>query len=107
MFCEHEVLNPNNLCLLCFGRLSCSFKSLIRYREGGWSKKEKRGGGGGNNVKGKVLALESKLCPSLPPLCVAGILFSVLGVLTKHSGLRAHVSRPQPHEHTFAFLSWH
>ena len=81
MFCEQEVLNPNNLCLFCFGRLSCSFKSLIPYREGGWSKK---GGGGGNNVKGKVLALESKLCPSLPPLCVAGILFSVLGVLTKH-----------------------
>ena len=59
------------------------FQEFDTLQRGGLEQK-KRGGGGGNNVKGKVLALESKLCPSLPPLCVAGILFSVLGVLTKH-----------------------
>lgn len=86
MFCEHEVLNHNNLlCLFCSGSLSCPLEFDTLQRGGGGRKK------GGNNVKGRILFPKSKLCPSLLPLCVDVILFSVLRVLAKHRQL---TSRP-------------
>lgn len=56
MFCEHEVLNHNNLCLFCFGRLSCplGFDTLQR---GGVEPKK----GGGSHVKGRILPQGSTL----------------------------------------------
>lgn len=40
-----------------------------------------------DNIKGEILSLEPRLCPSILPLWVDGILFSVPYVLAKHPTL--------------------
>lgn len=65
MFCEHEVLNHNNLCLF--------FKSLIPYREEGWSKK-KRG-----------IMSRGKFCLQSPNCVHLYLLFVLLALFSAHS----------------------